>query len=191
MSSPIRSPEPAKAGGGGGRTRILLADKRQLVRDAIKALLDGLEANVNVVEAATFDEALARAADGESPDVIVVDQAAPGTNGLAGLTVMRERFPDVPVVVVSDASVSRAALVAGHGNGRRELSAYNPLLRLTRRERDVLALLRDGCSNKEIARDLRLKVPTVKYTLGRLYRKLGAENRSQAVDFALQLGWAP
>ncbi len=170
---------------------ILLADKRQLVRDAIKALLDGLEPNVNVVEAATFDEALARAADGESLDVIVVDQAAPGTNGLAGLTVMRERFPDVPVVVVSDASVSRAALVAGHANGRRELSAYNPLLRLTRRERDVLALLRDGCSNKEIARDLRLKVPTVKYTLGRLYRKLGAENRSQAVDFALQLGWAP
>ena len=66
----------------------------------------------------------------------------------------------------------------------------NPLSKLTPRERDALALLTQGYSNKEIARRLEIEEITVKVHLSGVYRKLRATNRTQAVKIAMQLGWA-
>ena len=52
---------------------------------------------------------------------------------------------------------------------------------LTTRQRDVLRLLRQGCSTREIAAALDVAVPTVKSHLRALYRYLGASNRLEAV----------
>jgi DNA-binding NarL/FixJ family response regulator len=52
---------------------------------------------------------------------------------------------------------------------------------LTGRQRDVLNLLGEGRSTKDIARRLGLAVPTVKTHLAALYRQLGARNRVEAV----------
>jgi DNA-binding NarL/FixJ family response regulator len=52
---------------------------------------------------------------------------------------------------------------------------------LTGRQRDVLRLLGEGRSTKDIARRLGLAVPTVKTHLAALYRQLGARNRVEAV----------
>ena len=73
----------------------------------------------------------------------------------------------------------------GAGGG----SSDNPIHRLTRRERDVLAVLVEGHPNKEIARQLGLQEVTVKVHLKGVFRKLGATNRTQAVHIANQLGW--
>lgn len=51
---------------------------------------------------------------------------------------------------------------------------------LTEREREVLALVARGRTNREIARELYLSVDTVKTHLQRLYRKLDVTNRTQA-----------
>ncbi|MGU7816704.1 helix-turn-helix transcriptional regulator [Burkholderia sp. AW49-1] len=53
--------------------------------------------------------------------------------------------------------------------------------RLTHREEQIARLVRDGRSNKEIARDLALGQPTVKTHLMRMYRKLGVSNRTELV----------
>ena len=53
--------------------------------------------------------------------------------------------------------------------------------RLTYREEQIARLVRDGCSNKEIARDLALGQPTIKTHLMRMYRKLGVSNRTELV----------
>lgn len=53
--------------------------------------------------------------------------------------------------------------------------------RLTYREEQIARLVRDGRSNKEIARDLALGPPTVKTHLMRMYRKLGVSNRTELV----------
>ena len=66
----------------------------------------------------------------------------------------------------------------------------NALSKLTPRERDALALLTQGYSNKEIARRLEIEEITVKVHLSGVYRKLHATNRTQAVRIAMQLGWA-
>ena len=64
-----------------------------------------------------------------------------------------------------------------------------PFDRLTRRERDVLAHLTHGATNREIADQLGLKEVTVKVHLKGVFRKLGVTNRTQAVRLALDSGW--
>ena len=81
--------------------QILLADDHRLVRDGLKVFLERLASEVDVVEAATFDEALSEATGASKLDLIILDLAMPGMNGLAGLEVMRARFPGVPVVILS------------------------------------------------------------------------------------------
>ncbi len=60
--------------------------------------------------------------------------------------------------------------------------------RLTRREQDVLTLLADGCSNREIAERLVVSESTVKGHVGRLMEKLDAASRLHVVARAGRLG---
>lgn len=59
---------------------------------------------------------------------------------------------------------------------------------LTLREMDVLRLLVQGHSNKEIARTLHLVEETVKFHVRHILSKLGAQSRTQAVLVAIRLG---
>jgi DNA-binding NarL/FixJ family response regulator len=59
---------------------------------------------------------------------------------------------------------------------------------LTRRESDVLQLLSQGHSNREIARQLFLSEKTVKAHLAAVFRKLGVTNRTQAAMAAVAMG---
>ncbi|GAA0568773.1 response regulator transcription factor [Caenispirillum bisanense] len=65
----------------------------------------------------------------------------------------------------------------------------NPLDLLSAREREILRLMIEGGTNKEIARRLTVQEITVKVHLRNIYRKLGAANRAQAVRIALENGW--
>ena len=59
---------------------------------------------------------------------------------------------------------------------------------LTRRERDLLRLIADGLTDKEIARELNLSPATVRTYNSDLYAKLGISRRTQAVPIADRLG---
>ncbi len=59
---------------------------------------------------------------------------------------------------------------------------------LTGREREVLALLGKGSSNREIAAELYVTVATVKTHLAHIYEKLGARNRNEALREAVARG---
>ncbi len=61
-------------------------------------------------------------------------------------------------------------------------------LGISPRELEVLKELAAGRSNKEIARRLEVSPNTVKTHVGRLYEKLGAERRTDAVNRARELG---
>jgi len=62
---------------------------------------------------------------------------------------------------------------------------------LSRRERQVLALVAAGRSNHQIAGDLVVAVRTVKYHLSNALSKLGARNRAHAVAIAIKAGQLP
>jgi DNA-binding NarL/FixJ family response regulator len=74
---------------------------------------------------------------------------------------------------------------SGSGNGRR--SEFS----LTQRENDILALLAEGKSNREIAQSLFLSEKTVKAHLAAIFRKLGVTNRTQAAMAAVHMGVGP
>jgi DNA-binding NarL/FixJ family response regulator len=75
--------------------------------------------------------------------------------------------------------------VGSNGNGRR--NEYS----LTQREHDILVLLSEGRSNREIAQHLFLSEKTVKAHLAAIFRKLGVTNRTQAAMMAVQMGVGP
>lgn len=62
---------------------------------------------------------------------------------------------------------------------------------LTPRERDVLRLVAEGYTNAAIAQALLISENTVKTHLRRLMQKLGVENRTQLVTYALEYGLGP
>ena len=62
---------------------------------------------------------------------------------------------------------------------------------LTARELEILVLLASGTSNQRIAEDLVVSLDTVKKHVSHLLGKLGAANRTEAVNRARQLGLIP
>ncbi|WP_343869979.1 response regulator transcription factor [Caenispirillum bisanense] len=66
----------------------------------------------------------------------------------------------------------------------------NPLCRLDERERQIVGMMVDGATNKVIAREMGLQEVTIKVHTRKIYRKLGAANRSQAIRIIMESGWA-
>jgi len=60
--------------------------------------------------------------------------------------------------------------------------------RLTEREQEVLQLMADGCSNKEIANRLGISDHTAKFHVASILSKLGAASRTEAVTVAIRRG---
>jgi DNA-binding NarL/FixJ family response regulator len=86
-----------------------------------------------------------------------------------------------------DPSVTRR-LVASFATGIEPVSRSPEVDRLTSREREVLMLLADACSNAEIAEQLNIGEETVKTHVSRVLAKLGLRDRVHAVVFAYRNG---
>lgn len=80
--------------------RVLLVDDHTLVRAGIRSLLREIEGIEVVAEAGDGAEALALA-ERERPDVVLMDIAMKGMNGLDAASRLRQRCPAVKVVILS------------------------------------------------------------------------------------------
>ena len=81
--------------------RVLLADDHALVRAGIRSLLQAMREVQVVGEASSGEEALEQLAERERPDVVLMDIAMKGITGLEAAAQMRERYPEVRVVILS------------------------------------------------------------------------------------------
>src|SRR5512141_2839926 len=80
--------------------RVLLADDHVLVRAGIRALLDKLSAVSVVAEASDGREALSLI-ETQRPNVVIIDVAMPGLNGLEATARIHQQFPQVRVIILS------------------------------------------------------------------------------------------
>ncbi len=64
----------------------------------------------------------------------------------------------------------------------------NPYERLTDREKEILKLLAEGCSSRQIANQLYLTVKTVLNNRRNIMDKLGVENPAQLIKYAIKIG---
>jgi DNA-binding NarL/FixJ family response regulator len=98
--------------------RILLADDHSLVRDALKPYLEGLAESVEIIEAGSLPEVIAHAANGASPELVLLDLHMPGMNGPRSIATVRERYPNASVVILSGYA-DRATITAALNEGAR------------------------------------------------------------------------
>jgi DNA-binding NarL/FixJ family response regulator len=72
-----------------------------------------------------------------------------------------------------------------------EVKLIDPYEQLTTREREILQLAAQGCTNSEIASRLYISPRTVETHRTNLMRKLGLHNHTQLIQFAIQHGIIP
>ncbi|MFZ0625213.1 MAG: response regulator transcription factor [Acidimicrobiia bacterium] len=95
--------------------KVLLVDDHEVVRAGIRALLDSQDDMVVVGEAGTAEEGIRRVGYDE-PDVVVLDVRLPDRSGVEACRDIRERFPDVKVLMLTsfaDEEALMAAILAG------------------------------------------------------------------------------
>jgi DNA-binding NarL/FixJ family response regulator len=85
-------------------------------------------------------------------------------------------------------SVTRRVIESLHSGGGPARRVHPLLSTLTEREREVLALIGEGCNNAEIAERLVVSPATARTHVSRIMVKLGARDRAQLVVIAYQSG---
>lgn len=90
--------------------RIVLADDHVMLRDGLKPYLRDLDPRAEVLEAGSYPELFDVMAQHHPVTLAVVDLRMPGMDGFAGLRLLRHRWPETRLTVLSSASDQKTIL---------------------------------------------------------------------------------
>ena len=193
------------------RLRVLVVDDHDVVHWGFKLLLTEQPWVERCLTARTVNEALQLTRRYE-PHVALIDLFLGEHSGAELCETIRREVPSTRVLLISGAGwispqaakaagasgfvskdwsaddVAMAVRMVGKGMTVFAPRSEAPSAPLSEREREVLALMSSGATNKEIAERLFLSPHTVKEHTSSLFRKLGARNRTEAVLRAERLG---
>lgn len=205
------------APGANGRVRILVIDDHPVVLAGVRAFVSEVSGLELMATALTVAEAVARA-DILRPDVFLLIVCEPRGASLDAARLLRERVPEVPLVAmclndgcahgpelraigathVLEAAAGKEAFARAFDSlrvdperamlRRRESPPPNSPGSLSRRELEVLRLIADGHTNKQIAESLGISVRTVETHRERLMRKLSVQGTAALTKAAISLG---
>ena len=207
--------------------RVLLADDHTLVRAGLRKLLESMP-DYQVVGEAGDGVALLELAATLRPNLVLMDIAMPGLNGLETTARLLKAQPDVRVLILSmhqneeyvrralrhgavayllkDAAplelelaltaVMRGETYLSPAVSKGVVNDYVQRLRdddpsgeaLSPRQREVLQLIAEGHSTKEIARRLDLSVKTVETHRSQLMKLLDIHEVAGLVRYAMRVG---
>jgi two-component system response regulator NreC len=172
----------------GTKTRILLVDDHTVVRKGIRMILSAQPDLEVVAKAKKGLEAVAEA-ERAQPDVVIIDVNMEGLNGIEGARRLGETCQRTRVLAVArgEAYLSPSVADAVLTDYRKHVT--HPVDLLTAREREVLQLIAEGKTNKDIANQLSLSIFTVEAHRSRLLEKLNLHSTGDSVRFAIRNGF--
>ncbi len=207
--------------------RIVLADDHRLIREGLRSLLEN-DFGMEVVGQADNGEMAVQMVKELSPEIVIMDLAMPGLDGIAATSQIVKKFPSVKVIALSMHSnrlfvdgILKAGAVAYllKESASMELdNAISTVLAneiylspkiaglvvkqhikhapaqedskptLTEREYEILRLIANGKSTKEIALHLDKSVQTIDMARRQIMEKLGVDSIAQLVKYAIGEG---
>ena len=207
--------------------RMMIVEDHALVRAGMRALLQKIGGIDVVADVGDGWEAV-KAVQTDDPDLVLMDIAMPGLNGLDATARIVRESPNTRVILLSmyaNEEYLRQALQVGASGyllkgadlaelelairtvGRGEtyltpavakyaVEAYrnksgepsSPLARLSGRQREILQLIAEGCTTKDIAQRLNLSVKTVETHRAQLMERLEIHDVPGLVRLAIRVG---
>lgn len=209
--------------------RVVLAEDHTIVRKGLRSLLDA-EADIEVVGEAGDGRQAVQQVGELHPDIVLMDITMPGLNGLEATRQIKQRYPEVQVLVLTMHATEeyiRQILRAGASGYLVKQAAVSELVlairavqaggcflspsiskaivdeysrqvdatlgearydRLTNREREVLQLVAEGHSSREIGETLCISVKTVEAHRASLMEKLDLHNVAEVTRYAIARG---
>jgi DNA-binding NarL/FixJ family response regulator len=210
------------------KIHIIIVDDHQIIRDGIEAMLIA-EDSIEVLGTAADYESLIKLPELKQCDVLILDIALPGKNGIEIAREFSAKYPLIKLLMLSancdEDTISEAIQSGAFGFLHKDTSSeefleavksvynneeyfgeklskiiyksYRKRIRdandtdkpmLTEREIQVIKLLSDGKSSKEIAADLFISPRTVETHKANILTKLKLHNNIEIVKFAIKEG---
>ena len=195
---------------------IYVIDDHPLMRDAVVMLLRRIRPGTEVVELSQLSDLDRVVATRGEPELFCLDLKLPDTVGISGVKLLKGQYPEIPLAVISatpaadveewcreagaDVYIEKSAGAAEIGSALRTLlladtqtgdledGELKAETKLSKRQKQLIVMLDEGLSNRDIAERLGISEHTVKVHLWRLFRRLGVKSRTQTLHYARMNG---
>lgn len=191
---------------------IYVIDDHPLIRDAVSMVLRTVRPAANIVELDRLSHLKPAVSKHGPPELVCLDLNLPDTNGCDGVAEVKRTYADAPLAVYSSSPAEEMEAqclangadlyVAKNIGGKHLATSLRTLLwrgtdsaeasdaapvdhePLTKRQLEMVILLNEGATNRDIAGRLGIGEDTVKVHMYRLFKRLGVTSRTQALHYA-------
>jgi DNA-binding NarL/FixJ family response regulator len=196
---------------------VYVIDDHPLMRDALTMLVHRVKPGLKIIPIHKLNVVESTVEKNGLAELFCLDLQLPDTLGMSGVQVLKAKFPNVPLAVVTSSSASEYeqrcmdagadAFIEKSNSPAQIIAALRSLLvteedaaiedaatpagptKLSKRQKQLILMLDQGLSNRDIAEKLDISEHTVKVHFWRLFRRLGVNSRTQALHFARTNGW--
>ncbi len=192
--------------------RLLLADDHAVVRKGLQLFI-GYEENLDLLAEAGDGDELMEMVKNNPADILLLDLDMPKMNGLTAIRKIKEIAPDLKIIILTmhpediygktAHQMGAVGYVIKDDEPKKLIESINKVfmgemifsdsvlsgskksntIKLSKREIEVLKLLSNGKSNKDIAEELEISDKTVSTYKLRLLNKIGAKSVVDLVNF--------
>ncbi len=195
---------------------VYVIDDHPLMRDALTMLVHRVKPGLKIIPIPKLNVVESTVEKNGAAELFCLDLQLPDTLGMSGVQLLKAKFPDVPLAIVTSSSASeyeerclkagadvfieksssptqiiaalRSLLITEEESGEDAATTAGPT-KLSKRQKQLILMLDQGLSNRDIAEKLNISEHTVKVHFWRLFRRLGVNSRTQALHFARTNGW--
>jgi DNA-binding NarL/FixJ family response regulator len=183
-----------------------------LMREALTMLIHRMRPDLKVIPVPKINLLETAVEKYGSPELFCLDLQLPDTLGLSGVHIIKDKYPDVALAVITSAdsgefedrclqagvdvfiekSCNSSQIVSELGkvlDSSEIRSGSSIRVKLSKRQKQLILMLDQGLSNRAISEKLDISEHTVKVHFWRLFRRLGVNSRTQALHFARANGW--